>query len=150
RSYCFLFHPSRGISSRSGDRRREGLLLREELISNIAKCLELNGISAWVQQKHCRLFPDLSLESRVRFYDKSDAGRAQAFGELIELRNFQDSAEVRHRYVVAIHNVRVAVRNGGVIGSDMTNELMPKEVEIHPRFCAPTFGAAEHFAIKAA
>ena len=74
-----LTHCPTQIKDRGAWHRRRLALLREELIPDVAKGLELDRISAGIQQEHCGLFADFSLKPRMRFDNELHTAAAQAF-----------------------------------------------------------------------
>ena len=81
------------------------LLFCEQLIANVAKCFELDRISARVQEKHRRLLAHLSFETRVRFNHETNPGTPQPLRKRIESRNLEHRAKMRHRNIMAIDNI---------------------------------------------
>lgn len=55
-----------------------------------------------------------------------------------------------HWNIVTIDNVGVAFRNRRVIRRNVTDQLVSKEVEINPGFCAASFRTTEQLSVKTA
>jgi hypothetical protein len=88
--------------ARSG--RAISFLFCEEL-ADILEGLELESITAGVEEEHGCLLTDLTLEANVRLDHELGAKRRQAFGEGFPLIPLQDDAEVRYGYVMSIYRV---------------------------------------------
>ncbi|WP_456303100.1 hypothetical protein [Streptomyces mirabilis] len=75
--------------------------LRRELVHRVVgERLELEGVARRIEEEHRPLLTGPALEAHVRLDDELGARLAQAVGELPELGDRQDQAEVRQRDVV--------------------------------------------------
>jgi hypothetical protein len=111
----------------------------------IAERFEFQGIARRVQEKHGRLLPGLTLETNVGLDHKCDARCLDLLGENMEFIPVQHHAKVGHRHVVTIHRVVMLL---DFFRGEMGDDLMTEQVEIDPLFTGPSFGAAQHCAVK--
>jgi len=83
------------------------LLLLKQLRFDVLERFELDGIAAGIQEKHGGLFAGLPAEANTGFDDESHTGLFQLARELIPNWKFQNCAEVRHRNIVIVDDIRV-------------------------------------------
>src|SRR4051812_34551969 len=113
----------------------------------VGESLELQCVSGWVEEEHRPLLAGLALEADVRFDHELDRRGAEPVGQLVELRDGQDQAEVRHGYVVAVDRVVDALGAGrGQVG----DELVAVEVPVHPGVGAAALLETEYLAVETA
>ena len=78
----------------------------EKLCRDILKRLEFDRIPTGIQEKHRRLLARLTLETNVRFNYEMDIRRLQSLRKTSPGIEVQYGAEVRHRNVVIVDDIR--------------------------------------------
>lgn len=104
-------------------------------------------------EEHGRLFAGLTLESDVGFDDELNRRLFQTLGKLVPGFPVKHDPEVRDGDLVTIDRIGrggfvfVSLASLG-LGHDVGDDLMTKEIKIHPFFVATAFGAAQELSVE--
>ena len=124
-------------------------LFCEELILNVLEGFDLDRVATGIQEEHRALLAGLAFESHVGLDDEGNLRVAQFFCKDVEVEKIENSAEVRYRHTVAVHDIRDGVVCAArILVGEMTDQLVAEEVEIHPLAGAAPFVAAQHVSVE--
>src|SRR2546427_3361719 len=110
------------------------------------EALELQGVSAGIEEEHRGLLPWLTGVPDPRLQDERQAGRMDALLQRAELLPFEQGAEVRHRNLDAFNlsGVLGGRHRAGRVGRD----LVAEEVEVDPAVGTAALAAAQDLAVE--
>lgn len=112
----------------------------------IPKALELEDVPTRVAHKECPLLPRLPRKANAGREDEGDASFRQAVCEIPPGGEREDDAAVGNGNRVAVH--RVFMRGSHRARTQVTDQLMPIEIEIDPGVCTSAFRASQERAVE--
>ena len=114
-------------------------LSREQLIQN-CKRLQLDRVPRGVREEHSGLLTGLSFKPRIGLDYKIDLV-SQPFCEFAPGRQIKHKTKVSNRHFFVIDPSPAC--SATILGGEVRNDLVSKEIEIDPMLTAAPFGAAE-------
>ena len=118
-----------------------------EQLVRILERLELKGVSERVIQEKSGLLAHLTLEADTGLDDKPLPRLTQSLGQLVPGLPGKHDAEMRHRYLLAIYGIG-SLNMASVRTIQVRDQLMTKQVEIHPLAAAASFRTTEQAAVE--
>jgi hypothetical protein len=122
----------------------------EQLGWYVPEGLELQRIAGGIQQEHRGLLAGLSGKSNIGAMTNATFWRRNPCARRVHSANSNTTPQCGTGTPWPSTGLKWAVTFpvGPNAGFEMTHELMPIEIEVHPLFGAPPFGAAEDFPIE--
>ena len=119
-------------------------------LANILERLELQSVTARVEEEHGCLFAHQAFEAHVGFDDKLDALGAQALCQYFPILPAQYDTKMWDRYVMPVHSIGVRGRLGGCLGVFVYHQLVTVKIIVNPVITGAAFGEAKNVSVEMA
>src|SRR5262249_25425376 len=117
-------------------------------IGNVAQALELDGVAATVAHGHQHLLAHGAFLADVGLVDEIGAPRGELGGDLLEVLQGRDNAEVTQRRRIAGELATLVPDD--ILGGEMRHDVVAEEVEVGPAGKLASLRAAEQAAVEGA
>jgi len=119
-------------------------------LSQVGEGLELECVTCGIQKEHGRLLTNLAFKAGVGLDDEVHASSANPLGKLLPLLLREHDAEVRNGHIMTIHGVAIKIHSVAWCGARLVvrDNLMTKEIEVDPVFCAAAFWTPQNSAVE--